>query len=126
MLGFALLNSATFFFSWPMNVGEPHCMSQYFRTTLPFLSAACPCVEPSPPPPPPHAAAIMDSEARVAASVSRRRFVLAMVELLGSCTRVFADRTLGRRGAAGERRSCRLLQRSLACHRCRRRFLRPQ
>src|SRR3954452_6963901 len=102
MLGFSLLNSATFFFSWPMKVGEPHCMSQYFRTTLPFLSAPCPCVEPSPPPPPPHAAAIMDSEARVAASVSRRRFVLAMVELLGSWYEsVRGRRTLGRPGCGG-------------------------
>src|SRR3954469_19458179 len=77
MFGFALLNSATFFFSCPMKVGEPHCMSQYFRTTLPFLSVPWPWVEPSPPPPP-HAAAIRDRDARVAASVRRRRLVLAM------------------------------------------------
>src|SRR3954464_12426203 len=77
MFGFALLNSATFFFSCPMKVGEPHCMSQYFRTILPFLSVPCPWVEPSPPPPP-HAAAIRDRDARVAASVRRRRLVLAM------------------------------------------------
>src|SRR3954451_19045941 len=83
MFGFALLNSATFFFSCPMKVGEPHCMSQYRRTTLPFLSVPCPCVALSPPPPP-QAAAITDRDARVAASVSRRRLLLAMFELLGT------------------------------------------
>src|SRR4051794_25529691 len=82
MFGFALLNSATFFFSCPMKVGEPHCMSQYFRTTLPFLSVPCPWVELSSPPPP-HAAAITDRDARAAASATRRRLVLAMVNSLG-------------------------------------------
>src|SRR4051794_7547662 len=102
MFGFAVLNSATFFFSWPMNVGEPHCMSQYFRTTLPFLSAPCPWVAPSPPPPP-QAAAITDRDARVAASVSRRR-LFAMVtpwELLGRCSRAAGC-------GGGERHACRL------------------
>src|SRR5919112_6563077 len=75
-----------------MKTGEPHCMSQYFRTTLPFLSGPCPWVSLSPPPPP-HAAAIRDRDARVAASVSRRRLVLAMVNSLeGALREVFAGR----------------------------------
>src|SRR4051794_2669152 len=139
MLGFARLNSATFFFSWPMKVGEPHCMSQYFRTTLPFLSDPCPWVEPSPPPPPPHAAAIRDRDARVAASVRRRRrVVLAMVNSLeGAGREVFAGgsprrrcgavRGLGEGGCGGarsqswsgggERLSCRLAPGSPVGHR---------
>src|SRR3954451_8281864 len=76
-----------------MKVGEPHCMSQYFRTTLPFLSVPCPWVELSPPPPP-HAAAIRDRDVRVAASARRRRLVLAMVNslegVLGGCSRAAA------------------------------------
>src|SRR4051812_21050093 len=85
MSGCSLLNWATLSLIWFMNVGEPHCMSQYFNVTGP--PEFCDSWSPEPPPPP-HAAvrASRDAASVAPSAVPRwRRGNLNIVLLLRGC-----------------------------------------